>query len=89
MNGSISKVGVKSTADETPKGYSGTFDVTLEERAVLEFLNKHPRANQLEIMEHIGKSSRTVKRLTASLVENSILKRENGKRYGVWVVIGK
>ena len=71
------------------KGYSGTFDVTLEERAVLEFLNKHPRANQLEIVEHIGKSTRTVKRLTASLVENSILKRENGKRYGVWVVIGK
>lgn len=55
----------------------------------MEFLNKHPRANQLEIVEHIGKSSRTVKRLTASLVENSILKRENGKRYGVWVVIGK
>lgn len=83
----ISKVGVKSATDETPKCQNGPLDVTLEERAVLEFLNKHPRATQLEIAEHIGKSTRTVKRLTASLVEKGILKRENGKRYGVWVVI--
>lgn len=40
----------------------------------------------MEIAEHIGKSTRTVKRLTASLVEKGILKRENDKRYGVWVV---
>lgn len=84
---SIAKLEVQSVTDEMPKGYFGTLDVTLEERAVLGFLNKHPKATQLEIAGHIGKSTRTVKRLTASLVGKGILKRENGKRYGVWIVV--
>ncbi len=82
----IANVEIKRVTNDTSKGHSGTLGVTLEERAVLEFLNKHPRATQLEIAGHIGKSTRTAKRLTASLVEKGILKRENGKRYGVWVV---
>ena len=84
---SIANLGAQSVISETSKGRFGTLDVTLEECAVLGFLNKHPRATQLEIAGHIGKSTRTVKRLTVSLAKKGILKRENGKRYGVWIVV--
>ena len=42
---------------------------------------------QEQIAKHIGKSSRTVKRITASLYAKGYLKRENGKRNGVWITI--
>jgi DNA-binding MarR family transcriptional regulator len=43
-------------------------------------------ATQIEIAKHIGKSERTVKRMTPALIERGLLERENGKRNGRWVV---
>jgi len=70
----------QSDTEESPKCQNGPLNVTLEERALLEFVKNNPKATQEQIAEYIGKSSRTVKRITASLYEKGCLKRENGKR---------
>ena len=41
---------------------------------------------QAEIAVHIGKSPRTVKRITPSLIERGLPERENGKRNGYWEI---
>jgi len=41
---------------------------------------------QKKIGELIGKSDRTVKRITASLEEKKYIERVNGKRFGHWKV---
>ena len=63
-----------------------TLNCTLDEIALLKFLKDNPEATQTEIAAHIGKSLRTVKRITPSLIERGLLDRENGKRNGKWVV---
>jgi len=60
--------------EESPKCQNGPLNVTLEEKALLEFVKNNPKATQDQIAEYIGKSSRTVK-------------RENGKRNGFWIII--
>lgn len=80
-------MGQSDTAD-FPKCQNSPLNVTLDENAVLEFVKANPKATQEQIAEHIGKSSRTVKRITASLYEKGYLKRENGKRNGIWITIG-
>lgn len=73
--------------DAYANGPSGTLNVTLDERALLNALKADPKATQEELASRIGKSVRTVKRLTVSLSEKGLLKRENGKRNGFWKVI--
>jgi len=77
----------QSDTEESPKCQNGPLDVTLEEKALLEFVKNNPKATQEQIAEYIGKSSRTVKRITASRYEKGYLKRENVKRNGIWIVI--
>ena len=60
----------------------GTMNCTLDEIALLKFLQDNPEATQTEIAAHIGKSLRTVKRMPPSLIERGLLERENGKRNG-------
>ena len=69
-----------------PKSQKDTLNCTLEEMAVLKYLQSHPEAKQEDIAKHIGKSLSTIKRMTPSLIERGILQRENGKRNGRWVV---
>lgn len=64
-----------------------TLDVTLDELGLLNILRAEPKATQEVIASQIGKSLRTVKRLTASLTKKGYIKRENGKRNGFWVVL--
>lgn len=60
---------------------------TLDEMALLNFLKENPKATQPDIAAHIGKSERTVKRMTPSLIERGLLERINGKGdKGSWVV---
>ena len=70
----------------TQKSQNDTLGCTLEEMAILRFLQTRPDARQEEIARHIGKSLSTVKRITPSLIERGFLVRENGKRNGRWVV---
>lgn len=66
---------------------NGTLSCTLDEMALLNFLKENPKATQSDIAAHIGKSERTVKRMTPSLIERGLLKRVNGKgEKGSWVV---
>lgn len=63
-----------------------TLNCTLEELAVLNYLREQPHATQKAIAVHIGKSERTVKSITANLVEKGVLERKNGKRNGYWEI---
>ena len=77
---------VQSTNADISKSQNGTSNCTLDEIALLKFLKDNPNATQVEIAGLIGKSLRTVKRMTPSLIERGLLERENGKRNGKWVV---
>ena len=59
---------------------------TLEEIAVLRVVQTNPTATQNQIAATIGKSERTVKRITVSLQEKGILRRVGGKRDGRWEI---
>ena len=65
----------------------GTLNCNLDELALLRFVKENPNATQIEIAKHIGKSERTVKRMTPALIERGLLERENGKRNGRWIVM--
>lgn len=82
----------QSAKKEEPKSQNGTLDgtlnCTLDEMALLNFLRENPKATQSDIAKHIGKSERTVKRMTPSLIERGLLERINGKgEKGSWKVI--
>jgi hypothetical protein len=75
---------------DTLKSKTGSLKCNLIEWAVVQFIEKNPKATQKEIALQIYTSERTVKRITASLAsdERGILKRINGKRDGWWEVRG-
>ena len=76
--------GVFRTFSKSQNGtLEGTMNCTLDEIALLKFLQDNPEATQTEIAAHIGKSLRTVKRMPPSLIERGLLERENGKRNGI------
>ena len=58
----------------------------MAELAILRFLKENPDAKQTDIAKHIGKSERTIKRITPSLIELGLRERENNKRNGRWMV---
>ena len=80
---------VQSASLEVPKSHNDTLDCTLEEVALIKFVKEKPQATQKEIAVHIGKSERTVKRMTTRLSERGIIERKNGKRNGYWEIKSK
>lgn len=60
---------------------------TLGELAVLNAIASDPAITQKELAAVTGKSERTIKRHTVALQEKGILRRENGKRNGKWIVL--
>ena len=72
------------SAEFLPKCNNCTLDCTLEEMAVLKYIQEKPNATQKEIAAHIGKSERTVKTITVNLSEKGIIERKNGKPNGFW-----
>ena len=75
-----------SQEDNEAKCKFCTLDCTLEETVVLQHIKENPRATQKEIASSIGKSERTVKSITVSLVSKGIIERKNGKRNGFWEI---
>lgn len=71
---------------DAPKCQSGTLDVTLEEMQVLALLKTDGKLTQKNLAEKIGKSDRTVKRITVALEEKGLIERIGGKRFGYWKV---
>lgn len=78
--------GFQSAIQQPPKCKICTFNCTLEELAVLKLLKDNPFMIQKELAEHVGKSERTIKKITVSLQEKGIMERANGKRNGQWVI---
>ena len=76
----------QSANNEISKCQNYSLDCSLDELAVLRFLKVNPDAKQTDIAKQIGKSERTIKRITPSLIVRDLLERENGKRNGRWVV---
>ena len=72
---------------QLPKSNICTLDCTLEELFILEFLKSNSKATQKDIAAHIRKSERTAKSRTNDLQEKKLLERQNGKRYGYWIVV--
>ena len=71
---------------DSPKCQTGTLDVTLEEMQILSLLNNDGKMTQKKLAEQIGKSDRTVKRITVSLERKGLIERIGGKRFGYWKV---
>lgn len=61
-------------------------NMTMYELHVINAIRKNPEITQDEIAKQIGRSVRTVKTLTKSLADKGAIKRENGKRYGYWII---
>ncbi len=60
---------------------------TLEEQAIINIINNNESINQEEIAKLINKSLRTVKSIMKEMQEKGIIKRNNGKRNGKWIVL--
>ena len=54
---------------------------------MLNAIASDPAITQKELAAVTGKSERTIKRHTVALQEKGILRRENGKRNGKWIVL--
>ena len=59
---------------------------TLEEMAIIKVIKENPKVTQKELAEKTNCSPRTIKRRTVEMQEKSLIKRENGKRNGRWIV---
>ena len=55
--------------------------------AILRIVQANPRVTQKEMASEIGKSERTLKTITVSLQEKSLLRRVGGKRDGKWEIV--
>lgn len=58
----------------------------MEEQAIINAIMVNPTITQKELAKMIGKSERTVKSMTVIMQEKGLIKRENGKRNGRWIV---
>lgn len=83
---SVPTAEVQSAKENTQKCKICTLNCTLEETAVLRCIEGNSKMTQKEIASAIGKSERTVKTITSSLVEKGILTRRNGRRNGWWEI---
>lgn len=86
MHISLVKNTSQSAKSESPKCQNGTLDCTLEEMSVFKAIKANPKITQTALAELIGKSPRTVKRLTVSLQEKGIISRKGGRRNGSWEI---
>lgn len=86
-NSSRDSASSQSATAEVSKGKICTLKCTLEEAAVLKCIEDNPMMTQKAIAEAIGKSERTVKSITSSLVDKGIILRQNGRRNGWWEIL--
>jgi len=63
-----------------------TFNLTEDEKRVLMFIKENPTITQKALVETIGTSLSTIKRILTKLKKAGILVRIGNKRSGKWVV---
>ena len=86
MYGTITKHLTDLNFSITRVAISGALDVTLEEMQVLALLKADGKLTQKNLAEKIGKSDRTVKRITLALEEKGLIERIGSKCFGYWKV---
>ena len=57
------------------------------EDKILELIKETPKITINELAVILGLSVRTIKSIIKTLVDNNIIKRTNGKKYGHWEII--
>jgi len=57
------------------------------EDKILELIKENPKITTNELAVILGLSVRTIKSIIKTLVDNNIIKRTNGKKYGHWEII--
>ena len=72
------------TIPKVPKWHFGIS----EGLAVLNLIKANPTVKQQELVDTTGKSLRSIKRIMKSLQDKNYIRRESGKRYGKWEVLG-
>lgn len=77
---------LQSDSEHDSKCQNDTLNCTLEELAVLKLLKNNKLLKLSEVAASIGRSERTVKRITDTLKSKGVLERKNGKRNGYWEV---
>lgn len=80
------KTSVQSITEKNSKSQFDTLGLSLEEKMILSAIASDPYLKQQQMVELIHKSIATVKRITISLQERGLLRRENGKRNGKWLL---
>ena len=73
--------------NDISKGQHGPLELSLDEVAILTCIKVNPNITLTGLSEKTGKSERTVKRRIADLRRKGIIRRENGKRNGRWVIL--
>lgn len=58
----------------------------MEEQKIIELLIDNPNIAQLELAKALNVTERTIKRRMKTMQEKNLIKRENGKRNGKWVI---
>lgn len=61
-------------------------NVTLNEREIIKLINSNPTITQTQIADELGVNVRTIIRRMKLMQEKGIIKRENGKRNGTWII---
>ena len=73
--------------NEISKGQNDPLELSLDEVAILSYIKDDPNITLVGLSEKTGKSERTIKRRIADLRSKGIIRRENGKRNGKWVIL--
>ncbi len=61
-------------------------NVTLEEQKIIDLITDNPNITQNELATVLNVTERTIKRRMKTMREKNLIKRENGKRNGRWIV---
>lgn len=61
-------------------------NVTLEEQQIIELIIDNPNITQNELAKVLNVTERTIKRRMKAMREKNLIKRENGKRNGRWII---
>lgn len=71
---------------DIPNRHDGGLALSADEKSLLAYLGANPVMRQSELASAMGKSGRTIQRMTVALQKKGLLTRENGRRNGRWVV---
>ena len=61
-------------------------NVTLEEQKIIDLIIDNPNITQNELATVLNVTERTIKRRMKTMREKNLIKRENGKRNGRWII---